>query len=172
MPIAVPKGVKITLGDAGLALEGPAGKLHQSLPPGIRCEVEGDVLRVARSNESKLQRSLHGLAQRLVSNAVQGVAKGFTRDLQIEGIGYRAQLQGRELHLTLGYSHPVVYPLPDGIQVKVDAQTKISVSGVNRQQVGQVAAEIRALRPPEPYKGKGIKYVDEHIQRKVGKTGA
>jgi large subunit ribosomal protein L6 len=171
-PIKLPQGVKAVVADGRVQVEGPKGKAFQSLPQGICCEVAEDELKVSRSDDSKTQRALHGLARSLVANAVQGVATGFSRDLRIEGIGYRAQLQGRELNLTLGYSHPVVYQVPEGITVTVEGQTKIAVSGTDRQQVGQVAAEIRSLRPPEPYKGKGIRYADEHVKRKVGKTGA
>ena len=127
---------------------------------------------MSRAEETKKQKALQGLIRSLLSNAVRGVSEGFTRQLQIEGIGYRAQLQGAELNLTLGFSHPVVYKVPEGITVKLEGQTKIAVSGTDRQRVGQVAAEIRGLKPPEPYKGKGIRYADEYVKRKVGKTGA
>ncbi len=172
MPVNLPKGVKVTPGDGVVQVEGPKGKATQPLPSGIQARLEGEVLTLVRSGESKGQRSLHGLARSLVANAVKGVSTGFTRELQIEGIGYRAQVQGTDLNLNLGYSHPVVYKIPAGITIKVDNQVKIAVSGSDRQQVGQVAAEIRGLRPPEPYKGKGIRYADEHVKRKVGKTGA
>jgi large subunit ribosomal protein L6 len=172
LPIKLPQGVKVVVTDGFVNVEGPKGKIAQPLPEGIACEVVENEIRVSRSDETKKRRALHGLARSLLSNAVLGVSGGFTRELQIEGIGYRAQLQGTELNFTLGFSHPVVYKVPEGITVTVEGQTKIAVSGTDRQRVGQVAAEIRGLKPPEPYKGKGIRYAGEHVKRKVGKTGA
>ena len=124
-----------------------------------------------RADDTRRQRALHGLTRALVANAVKGVSEGFSRDLEIVGIGYKAQVQGRVLQIALGYSHPIEFPIPDGIEIKVDKQTRLTVSGPDRQKVGQVAAEIRGLRSPEPYKGKGIRYVDEVIKKKAGKAG-
>jgi large subunit ribosomal protein L6 len=145
--------------------------LSQALPEGITCSVEGGKVVFARSRDDRRLRALHGLTRALVANAVKGVSEGFTRDLEIVGIGYKAQVAGRTLQMALGYSHPVDYPIPDGIEIKVDKQTRLSIQGADRQAVGQVAAEIRGLRPPEPYKGKGIKYVEEVIKKKAGKAG-
>jgi len=172
LPIPIPAGVKVIPADSQVNVEGPKGKMSQALPKGIRCRVDGENLLVLRRDDSKDQRALHGLMRSLIANAVTGTHKGFSKELRIEGIGYRAQMQGRELNLTLGYSHPVSYAIPEGVTLAVEGQNKISVTGADRQQVGQVAAEIRALRPPEPYKGKGIRYADEQVKRKVGKTGA
>ena len=172
LPIPIPAGVKVTPADAHVRVEGPKGKLSQALPRGIRCKLDGENLVVLRRDDSKEQRAFHGLARSLLANAVKGTHTGFTKHLRIEGIGYRAKLQGRELDMSLGYSHQVLYAVPEGVTVVVEGQNKISVSGSDRQQVGQVAAEIRALRPPEPYKGKGIRYAGEYVKRKVGKTGA
>ncbi len=172
LPIPLPDGVKVTHQGDHVQIQGPKGKGSHTLPVGITCQVDGAELKVSRDTDSKTHRSLHGLTRSLLANIVTGTSQGFTRELQIEGIGYRAQAQGKDLNLTLGYSHPVIYAVPEAIIVAVEGQNKIIVSGTDRQQVGQVAAEIRALRPPEPYKGKGIRYVDEQVKRKVGKTGA
>ncbi len=172
LPIPIPAGVKVIPADSHVRVEGPKGKMSHSLPKGIQCRVDGETLLVSRRDDSKQQRAFHGLMRSLLANAVTGTHKGFTKGLRIEGIGYRAQLQGRALNLTLGFSHPVSYPVPEGVTVAVEGQNSITITGADRQQVGQVAAEIRSLRPPEPYKGKGIRYVDEHVKRKVGKTGA
>jgi len=140
---------------------------------GLAVEVDDGVVTVSRTKETNDLRAKHGLMRSLLANAVHGVAQGFSKILEIQGVGYRAQLKGREIHLSLGYSHPVVFSIPDGIEVQVDEKAgRITVSGANRQQVGQVAAEIRSLRKPEPYKGKGIRYSDEVVRRKVGKAGA
>jgi len=172
LPIPIPSGVKAMPSATEVRVEGPKGKATQTLPRGISCKVEGETLKLSRANNSKNMRALHGLARALVANAVTGINTGFMKELQIEGIGYRAQLKGSELNMTLGFSHPVIYKVPKAITVKVEGQNKISISGIDRQAVGQVAAEIRALKPPEPYKGKGIRYVGEQVKRKVGKTGA
>ena len=171
-PITVPQGVKITLGERRVQVQGPKGDLAQNLPAGISCQIEGDRLMVRRRDDSKNQRALHGLMRSLLANAVHGTVVGFTKELEINGIGFRAELKGSDLTLSLGYSHPVVYAVPKQITIKVEKQTRIAVSGSDKQQVGQVAAEIRSLRPPEPYKGKGIRYVGEYVRRKVGKAGA
>ncbi|HEY3175022.1 MAG TPA: 50S ribosomal protein L6 [Candidatus Polarisedimenticolia bacterium] len=172
LPVKLPKGVTVTLGGEQMQVKGPKGALTAPLPSGITCKIEGDEARLSRRNDERQQRALQGLARALLNNAVRGVSAGWTRDLDIQGIGYRATLQGRQIEFSLGYSHPVIYRIPEGILVTVEKQTRLSVSGADRQKVGQVAAEIRSLRPPEPYKGKGIRYVDEVIKKKVGKTGA
>jgi large subunit ribosomal protein L6 len=153
-------------------VKGPKGTLVSPLPAGIRCSLENGEAVLARRNDERTQRALHGLARALLANAVKGVSTGWTRDLEIQGIGYRATVAGKNVEFALGYSHPVVYPIPEGVAIAVEKQTRVSVSGPDRQKVGQVAAEIRSLRPPEPYKGKGIRYADEVIKKKVGKTGA
>lgn len=171
-PIAVPKGVTVKIDGNLIAVQGPKGKLDTSLPAGIRMEQKDGTLLAVRDNDS--QAALHGLARALVNNAVEGVTKGWVRELEIVGIGYRAEMKGKgTVVFTLGYSHPIEYPLPSGIDCVVDAkQTKLSVAGIDRQKVGQVAAEMRSLRPPDPYKNKGVRYAGERLKKKVGKTGA
>ena len=155
-----------------MSVTGPQGTLRQELPAGITAAVEDGKIVVARADDSKPRRALHGLTRALLNNAVTGVTKGFSKDLEISGVGYRAQLAGKSVSFTLGYTHPIEFPIPEGIQVAVDKQTKLTVSGVDRQQVGQVAAQIRKLRPPDVYKAKGVKYANEVIRKKAGKTGA
>ena len=173
-PIAIPQGVQVSLQGNVVAVQGPKGKLETRLPAGIRMEQKDGQLLAAREDDS--QAALHGLARALVNNAVEGVTKGWTRDLEIVGIGYRAELKEKDKNtvvFSLGYSHPIEYPLPSGVQVTVDAkQVRLSITGVDRQKVGQVAAEMRALRPPDPYKNKGVRYAGERLKKKVGKTGA
>ena len=171
-PIAVPKGVTVRIDGGLVAVQGPKGKLDTSLPAGISMEQKDGTLLAVRENDS--QAALHGLARALVNNAVEGVTKGWTRELEIVGIGYRAEMKGKgTVVFTLGYSHPIEYPLPTGIDVAVDPkQTKLTINGIDRQKVGQVAAEMRSLRPPDPYKNKGVRYVGERLKKKVGKTGA
>jgi large subunit ribosomal protein L6 len=171
-PIALPKGVSVKIEGNTVAVQGPKGKLDTALPMGIKMEQKDGHLVAIREDDS--QAAVHGLARALVNNAVEGVTKGWTRELEIVGIGYRAEMKGKNtVVFTLGYSHPIEYPLPSGIEVALDPkQTKLTVSGIDRQKVGQVAAEIRALRPPDPYKNKGIRYVGERLKKKVGKTGA
>jgi large subunit ribosomal protein L6 len=172
-PIPVPKGATVKIEGGVFVAEGPKGKVTQALLDGIPVKIEESVVEVSREGETGEMRSKHGLMRALLANAVHGVAEGFTKELEIHGVGYRAELKGKEIHLALGYSHPVVYRVPEGIEVEVEEKAgRIKVLGANRQQVGQVAAEIRSLRTPEPYKGKGIKYSDETIHRKVGKAGA
>jgi len=171
-PIPVPQGVKIEIVGNLVKIQGPKGKLEQPLPPGITMEQkDGQLLAIRPSDD---EAALHGLARALVNNAVEGVTKGWTRDLEIVGIGYRAELKGKgTVVFSLGYSHPIEYPLPSGIDVAIDPkQTKLSVTGIDRQKVGQVAAEMRSLRPPDPYKNKGVRYAGERLKKKVGKTGA
>lgn len=169
--ISVPSGVKVRIEDGVFTAEGPKGKVSQTLAAGIGVEANDNELQVTRQDDERQSRALHGLMRALVANAVQGVSQGFTRSLDIVGVGFRAEVKGRDLHMALGYSHPVVYPLPKGIDVAVEKNTRLTVSGADRQQVGQVAAEIRGLRPPDPYKGKGVRYSDEKLKLKVGKAG-
>ena len=172
-PIDIPHGTKVTVADGVVTAEGPRGKVSQTLLPEVSVSVEDGVLEVRRTGETRDHRARHGLIRALLANAVHGVTVGFKKDLEIHGVGYRAELRGQTLHLALGYSHPVVFPIPEGIELQVDEKAgKIAVQGADKQQVGQVAANIRSLRKPEPYKGKGIKYADEIIRRKVGKAGA
>ena len=172
MPIVVPKGVKVEVRDGLFVAEGPKGKVSQSLLAGYAVNVAEAEVTVARSGDSGPERAKHGLLRALLANAVRGVSEGFTRSLEIIGVGYRAELKGSEVHFALGYSHPIVYPVPNGIRIDIDKASKLTISGADRQMVGQVAAEIRRLRPPDPYKGKGIKYSDEVLKKKVGKAGA
>src|SRR6186713_631060 len=170
MPIALPSGVKVNVADGSVRVEGPKGKLARVLPPEVTLAVEGTTVNVARADESRRARGVHGLTRKLVANMVEGVSKGFTRVLEINGVGYRAEARGTALHLTLGYSHPIAYQLPAGISAKVERQVVITLEGADRELLGQVAAAVRELRPPEPYKGKGVKYAEETIRRKAGKA--
>ena len=172
MPIAVPSGVKVKVSETLIEVEGPKGRLSSPVPPGIRFSLEGSQLVCQRSSDERQQRASHGLARALAMNAVKGVTVGFSRELDIVGVGYRAQVEGKKVVLSLGYSHPVVYAIPEGISISVDRQTRVKVSGIDRQKVGQVAAEIRRLRRPDPYKQKGIRYVGEVLKKKAGKAGA
>ena len=168
--ITLPKTVKISQSDSIVKVEGPKGKLSSRLPEGISLKIEDASLTIERKSEERLVRSYHGLARTLIGNMVIGVSTGFEKGLEISGVGYRAEVSGSSLKLNLGFSSPVQYDIPSGIDVKVDKQVNIMVSGIDKQLVGRVAAEIRALKKPEPYKGKGIKYVGEHIRRKAGKS--
>jgi large subunit ribosomal protein L6 len=171
-PIQVPQGVKVTVGPDLVTVEGPKGKLTQSYLPEVEIKVEGAVVRVARKSDSKQARAYHGLYRNLVNNMVHGVSAGFTRALMINGVGYKAEVQGKALILSLGYSTDFGVAIPEGIAVVVEANgQKVVVSGFDRQAVGKFASEVRGLRLPEPYKGKGIRYEDERIKKKVGKTG-
>ena len=171
-PIELPKGVTVKIEGNVVAVQGPKGKLETPLPRGIKMEQKDGHLVAIRENDS--QAALHGLARALVNNAVEGVTKGWTRELEIVGIGYRAEMKGKgTVVFTLGYSHPIEYPLPTGVDVVVDPkQTRLTLTSIDRQKVGQVAAEMRALRPPDPYKNKGVRYAGERLKKKVGKTGA
>lgn len=169
-PIPLPKGVQVTVKDGAVLVEGPKGKVNTQLPPGTSIETQDSVLLVKRENDSFA--AMHGLARSLLNNAVTGVTKGFEKELSIVGVGYRAESKGRMVVFSLGYSHPIEFPLPEGINVLVDKQTRLVVSGIDRQKVGQVAANMRALRPPDPYKQKGVRYTGERLKKKVGKTGA
>jgi large subunit ribosomal protein L6 len=168
-PIPLPQGVKVAVGNE-LKVEGPKGKLTVPIPSGIRVVQADGRLEITRDGDQFA--ALHGLTRALTANAVQGVSAGFTKELDIVGIGYRADIKGRVASFTLGYSHPIEFLLPDGIDVKIEKQTHISVSGYDRQVVGQVAANMRSLRPPDPYKNKGVRYTGEALRKKVGKTGA
>ena len=170
-PIPIPSGVKIQVSDGAVEVQGPKGKLRQPLPAGIGFEVEGEQLHARTLREDPALGKFHGLARSLVANAVRGVTEGFRKDLDIVGVGYRAELKGKQVVFALGYSHPVVFDIPPGIDIAIDKQTHITVTGIDRQAVGQVAANIRRLRKSDPYKGKGIRYEGEQIRRKVGKTG-
>jgi len=171
-PIVVPKDVKVQVSESTLSIQGPKGKLTTPVPSGIRFAVEAGQLVCSRSNDERQQRAWHGLARALAQNAVKGVTEGFSKELDIVGVGYRAQVEGGKLVCTLGFSHPVEYLIPEGIKIAVEKQTRITVSGIDRQKVGQVAAEIRKLRKPDPYKQKGVRYVGEVLKKKAGKAGA
>ena len=173
MSIKIPDKVKVTAVPGLVNVEGPRGKVAQKLEMDMKVTVEKGEVRVDRPDDSRRARQLHGLTRTLVANMVQGVTTGFSRSLDISGVGYKAELKGKEIHLALGFSHPVVYPLPDGVSAEYDAKAnRLTVKGADKHQIGLVAAEIRKLRPPEPYKGKGVKYAEEVIRRKQGKTGA
>jgi large subunit ribosomal protein L6 len=172
LPVPVVTGVQVSVSPAGVAIQGPKGKLNQALPRGISAEVTNGTIVLKRTDDSKSQRALHGLSRALVANAVTGVTKGFSKELEIQGVGYRAQVEGKAVVFNLGFTHPVRYAIPEGIQIAVDKQVRLTVSGIDRQAVGQVAAEIRAIRPPDVYKGKGVRYVNEVVRKKAGKTGA
>lgn len=169
-PIAVPGGVTITLDPSGVKVKGPKGTLAAAVSPLVALKVDGSTLTVTRRDDSREARSVHGLTRKLVANMVTGVSEGFRRVLEINGVGYRAEAKGNAIQLALGYSHPIVFPLPQGVQAKVDKQTVVTLEGADRQVLGETAAAIRKLRPPEPYKGKGIKYAEEKIRRKAGKA--
>ncbi len=169
-PIPIPDGVKVSLEGCHLTVEGPKGKLEYDVSPRISVSIDGDRILVTRSNNLRQSRSLHGLTRALIANMVQGVSQGFEKKLEIQGVGYRATAQGDALNFQLGYSHPILFEPPAGISLAVDRNI-VTVSGVDKQLVGEVAAQIRALRKPEPYKGKGIRYVGERVRRKAGKAG-
>ena len=171
-PIPLPKGVTVKVEGDTVAVQGPKGKLDTHLPVGIKIQQQDGHLVAVRENDS--QSAVHGLARALVNNAVEGVTKGWTRELEIVGIGYRAEMKGKlTVVFNLGFSHPIEYPLPNGVDAAVDPkQTRITLTGIDRQKVGQVAAEMRSLRPPDPYKNKGVRYAGERLKKKVGKTGA
>jgi len=170
-PIPIPDKVSVTVVGQDVSVKGPKGNLSRSIPEGVTIEQDGKSIFVKRKDESRKNRQLHGLCRTLVANMVEGVFKGFERRLQIQGVGYRAQIQGRTLILNVGYSNPVQITPPEGIQVAVESNTNVIVSGINKEIVGNTAARIRSVRPPEPYKGKGIRYSGEAIRRKAGKAG-
>ena len=173
MPVVIPAGVEVSIEDGNLiTVKGPKGTLTQKLSPKMTISMEGNEVHVARPNDEKENRALHGLTRALLHNMVIGVTEGYKKELEINGVGYRAAKEGNKLILTIGYSHPVEVAEIPGISIEVPSANKVVISGCDKQMVGQFAAEVREKRPPEPYKGKGIKYVDEVIRRKVGKTGA
>jgi large subunit ribosomal protein L6 len=171
-PITIPKGVTVKVVDGAVDVQGPKGKMRQAFPPGINFELADGHLKASRSTEEPGLAKFHGLARTLVANAVLGVTEGFKKELDIVGVGYRAELKGKQVIFALGYSHAVVFDIPTGIDVAIDKQTHITVTGVDRQLVGQVAANIRRLREPDPYKQKGVRYTGEVLKKKAGKTGA
>lgn len=171
MPVSIPDGIKVEYRPGTMTVEGPKGKLSQDVLPEVSVEVKDGFAEVTRKNESKRAKSLHGLYRKLLSNMVTGVTTGFTKNLVINGVGYRAEVQGDTLVLNLGYSNPIEFHVPEDLSITCEGNNRIIVSGIDRQRVGQVSADIRSLRPPEPYKGKGIKYDEEIIRRKIGKAG-
>lgn len=171
VPLPVPKGVTVTVDDAQLNAKGPLGEIAVTMDVAAPVSVDVGGVLVSRASDGRHERTRQGLVRRLVSNALIGVSAGFTRKLEITGVGYRADVRGQDIHLTLGYSHPIVYQLPTGVKASVEKQVSITLTGADRQLVGEVAAGIRKLRPPEPYKGKGVRYGEEHVRRKAGKAG-
>ena len=173
LPIKIPEKVKVNAQPGLVQVEGPKGKVAQKLDREMKITIADGQVRVERPNDSRRSRQLHGLSRTLVANMIQGVTQGFSRSLDISGVGYKAELRGKEIHMALGFSHPVVFPLPEGITAEYDAKAnRLTVRGADKHLVGLTAAQIRKVRPPEPYKGKGIKYVEETVRRKQGKTGA
>jgi large subunit ribosomal protein L6 len=171
-PIPVPKGVTVSVGQGAVEVKGPRGTLKQRVPPGVKFELKGTELVALTEREDPQLGKFHGLARSLMANAVEGVTNGFKRELDIVGVGYRAEVKGKQVVFALGYSHPVVFDIPQGIDIAIDKQTHVTVTGIDRQLVGQVAANIRRLRKPDPYKQKGVRYTGEVLKKKVGKTGA
>jgi large subunit ribosomal protein L6 len=172
MPIPLPKDVKISFDASKVEVSSEKGRLIYSLPQGITVSVDDGKMAVHRPNDQRTSKALQGLTRSLIANMVAGVTRGFEKRLEIVGVGFRADLQGKVLRITLGFSHPILYPIPEGIQVDVEKQTLITIKGIDKQQVGVLAAKLRAIKPPEPYKGKGIRYLGERIRKKVGKTKA
>jgi large subunit ribosomal protein L6 len=170
-PITVPRGVEVAIEGQRVSVKGPRGQLARTFSDRVAIERDGDVLTLTRSDDARESRALHGLSRALLHNMVTGVEQGFRRELSIVGVGYRATLKGATLELQLGFSHPVQVEAPEGITFEVPEPTRVIVSGIDKEKVGQVAADIRKLRPPEPYKGKGVRYVDEYVRRKAGKAG-
>jgi large subunit ribosomal protein L6 len=171
MPVTVPSGVNVGYAERVVSVKGPKGELTLRCAEPLEVKLENGSVSVSRPDESKRTRQLHGLTRTLIANMVDGVTKGFSKSLDIIGVGYRAQMQGKKLQLQVGFSHPVIVEPPAGIEIKVEGTNKIVISGADKQQVGQLAAQIRHVRPPEPYKGKGIRYTGEHVRRKLGKAG-
>jgi large subunit ribosomal protein L6 len=171
LPVEIPGGVNVNVADSVVHVKGPKGELSQHVLPHVTISIDGTKLTVERKGDLKPARSAHGLTRTLIANMVTGVTKGFRKSLELQGVGYRVNKTGNDLNFSLGYSHPVVYKAPDGVSFTVEGTTKVHVEGVDKQRVGQVAAEIRNLRPPEPYKGKGIRYEGEVVRKKVGKAG-
>ena len=171
-PVTIPAGVKINVAGSKVGVEGPKGKLERVIPDGIEIKVEGASAIVSRPDDTRKFKALHGLVRSLVNNMVEGVVKGYEKELHIEGVGYRAAVAGKKLNLTLGYSHPVEFDIPTGIVITVEQQTEVKITGIDKELVGQVAANIRFLRKPEVYRGKGVRYKNEVIRRKAGKTAS
>ena len=171
-PVAIPDKVRVVHDQEALTTEGPKGKLHVAVDPVLAVEIADGSVTLSRSDESRRSKELLGLTRRLIANALQGVSAGFSKSLEINGVGYRAEAAKDTIQLSLGFSHPIIFQLPPGVSAQVDRQTLIKIEGIDKQLVGEVAASIRRLRPPEPYKGKGIRYVDERVRRKAGKTAA
>ena len=171
LPVKIPKGVKVSVQPGTVLLESSKGKVTQTYAPEVAVKVQGDEVVVTRADDSRKAKSLHGLYRNLLKNALRGLSDGFSKTLLISGVGYKAEVKGKSLVLTLGYSTPIEYPIPPGITMEVDQNVKITVKGADSQQVGQICSEIRKFRPVEPYKGKGIKYETEYVRRKVGKSG-
>ena len=172
MPVVIPSGVQVSIDGRRVSVKGPKGELERSFPEGLQIEMKDNVVAVSRSSDEPMMRAKHGLVRALINNMVQGVSHGFAKELQVEGVGYRPELEGKELVLYVGYSHPVRVPPPAGIQFDVDAKARIvKIQGPDKDLVGQVAADIRKVRPPEPYKGKGIRYLGERVRHKAGKAG-
>lgn len=169
--ITIPSGVEVKLSGASISVKGPKGEMTGSIPALIKAELEDGVLKFARPDDSRESRAIHGLTRALANNMVTGVTEGFSKKLDIQGVGYRADMKGNKLALLLGFSHPVEVDVPKGLKVSVNGTTNVTIEGSDKQLVGQFAADIRSLRPPEPYKGKGIRYEGEHVRRKVGKAG-
>jgi len=171
-PIKIPNGVKVSIDEKSVMLEGPKGKLTLSLPYGIKAEYADDIILIKRLSDIKEHRMKHGLVRALTNNMLKGVVEGFTKELEIQGVGFKAQINGKKLVLNLGFSHPVEFDIPDAINIQVPKPTQITIQGIDKQLVGEVAAKIRAFYKPEPYKGKGIRYLGEHVRKKAGKTVA
>lgn len=170
LPVPIPPKVKVGIKDRKVAVEGPKGKLEFALPKRTSAAVEGDQVIIHREGDDAEAKSLHGLSRAIVQNMVKGVSEGFVKKLEIQGVGFKAAVQGNKVNLSLGYSHPINYPIPDQIKVTVEENTKLTVEGPSKEVVGRVASELRSFYPPEPYKGKGVRYVGEHVVRKEGKT--
>jgi large subunit ribosomal protein L6 len=171
MPIAVPKGVEVRMEGVRITVKGPKGELSRDLDPNMKIELSDGVLTVSRPSDQPRHRSAHGLTRTLIQNMVTGVSEGFTKALELQGVGYRAQMQGPNLVLAVGYSKPVEMAAPPGIEFEVEGTSRVTVKGISKEDVGQAAADVRKVRPPEPYKGKGIRYVGEYVRRKAGKAG-
>jgi len=171
LPIPMPDGVSVEINSDHLVVKGKKGELTTPVPEGISFELDNGALVASRASEAKQTRAYHGLARALAANAIAGVSEGFTRELHIQGVGYRAAMQGKTLNMSLGFSHPVEFPAPDGVAISTPEQTKILIEGIDKQLVGETAAQIRRIRPPDAYKGKGIRYSDETVRTKVGKSG-
>ncbi len=169
-PIPIPDGVKVTINKENISVSGKLGEMVRDLPEGITAKLDDNILQLNRRDDSRDQKALHGLSRALVANMVQGVSKGFTRELEIVGVGYRCEQRGRAIQFAVGFSHRVIFIPPEGVEIKVTDATRFSVLGIDKQMVGDVAAKIRAIKPPEPYKGKGIRYAGEYVRRKAGKT--